>query len=421
MQQAEQVPELADFRSRLRSWLPLHVPKRPANAGIGELDRSEEAEDVAAARRFQGDLFDAGFAGLTWPKEYGGQGLGPDYQRAYADETAAYDLPERYFRLALGSVAPTLLEMGTEEQKRELLPRILRGENTWCQLFSEPGAGSDLASLQTRASRDGDVWVINGQKVWTSGAHRADRGVLLARTDPDVPKHDGLTMFLVDMKAPGVAVVPLRQITGETHFNEVFLDDVRIPLDDVLGRAGEGWKCASTVLANERVAVGTGVGRSPTGEVGNFDVLVDLARKNGLTDQPVVRQVLTDVYIRQSILRFLRQRTQASIRAGRSPGPTASVAKLATAEAAQWSSLVALQLAGASGQAWRPEDAGGARWSHLVLTTRSRSIAGGTSQIQRNILGERILGLPREPDSSRGLPFRDLLVNPLRGPDERRG
>ena len=404
---------LAEFRAHVRTWLGENAPPKRLRTDFGELDRTEEAEAVATARRFQAALFDAGLAGLTWPTEYGGRGLGPEYQRVYVEEAAPYEMPERYFRISIGSVGPTLLQLGTETQKRELVPKILRGDLTFCQLFSEPGAGSDLAGLQTRAVRDGDGWVINGQKVWTSGAHRADRGVLIARTDPDVPKHAGLTMFILDMKAPGVMVRPLRQITGETHFNEVFLDDARIPLDDVLGEIGEGWKCSTALLMNERVAIGTAVGGGPSGEVENFALLLELARRRDLQADPVIRQELADLYIRQRCLGLLRQRSQAAIRAGRPAGPTGSVAKLATAETSQRSGQLALRLAAAGGQAWLPDNGEAGRWSHLALTTRSRSIGGGTSEIQRNIIGERALGLPREPDPSRSTPFRDLVVNPL--------
>jgi alkylation response protein AidB-like acyl-CoA dehydrogenase len=411
-QRAIHVEDLEAFRASVRSWLAAHAPRKRPVTDFTELDRDEEADAVAEARRFQAALFDAGLAGLTWPKEYGGQGLGPEYQRVYVEEAAPYELRERYFRISIGAVGPTLLELGTESQKRTLLPAILRGEHTWCQLFSEPGAGSDLASLQTRAARDGDEWAVNGQKVWTSGAHRADRGVLIARTDPDVPKHDGLTMFLLDMKTPGVIVRPLRQITGETHFNEVFLDDVRIPVDDVLGEVGGGWKCSTALLTNERVAVGTGVGGGPSGEVENFPRLLELARERGVASDPLIRQELAAVYIRQRSLGLLRQRTRAVTRTGRPAGPPGSLAKLATAVTSQHSANLALRLAGAGGQAWLPDHGEEGRWCHLALTTRSRSIGGGTSEIQRNIIGERVLGLPREPDPSRSVPYRDLLVNP---------
>jgi alkylation response protein AidB-like acyl-CoA dehydrogenase len=407
----QEEPGAGEFRARVRSWLREHAPPRRPRDDFTELDREAEEDDVAAARRFQSALFAAGLAGLTWPREYGGRGLGPEYQRIYAEEAAAYEMNERIFRIAIGSVGPTILQLGTEEQKRTLVPEILRGEHTYCQLFSEPGAGSDLAGLQTRAERDGDTWVLNGQKVWTSGAHRADRGVLLARTDPDVPKHDGLTMFLIDMRVPGVTVRPLRQITGETHFNEVFLDDVRVPLDAVLGEVGGGWSASTALLANERVTIGTAVGASKAGEVGNFDLLLLLARERGLASDHLVRQELADLYARQQILRFLRQRTQAAARAGRPAGPVGSVAKLATAETSKRSGVLAMRLAGPAGLAWERSNGEAGRWSHLLLTSRSRSIGGGTSEIQRNIIGERVLGLPREPDPSRGLAFRDLLVN----------
>jgi alkylation response protein AidB-like acyl-CoA dehydrogenase len=220
-------------------------------------------------------------------------------------------------------------------------------------------------------------------------------------------------MFMVQMSTPGVIVRPLRQITGETHFNEVFLDDVRVSLDAVLGEVGHGWKCSTTLLANERIAIGTAVGGGPSGEVENFPRLLELARERGLASDPVVRQELADVYVRQRSLGLLRQRTRTVSATGRPAGPPGSVAKLGTAVVSQHSGNLALRLAGTAGQAWLPEEGEAGRWAHLALTTRSRSIGGGTSEIQRNIIGERVLGLPREPDPSRSMPFRELAVNRL--------
>ena len=244
---------VTDFRNRARAWLAENAPRRAA--------ADEEAEparaDLAAQKEFQARLFDAGFAGLTWPTEYGGQGLTNAEQIAFGQEARDYALPVGVFFIGLGMPGPTILELGTQEQKKRFLPKMLRGEEIWCQLFSEPAAGSDVASLTTTAVRDGDGWVLTGQKVWTSGAQYSDYGAVIARTDPTVPKHNGITMFIVDMHAPGVTVRPLKVATGHTPFNEVFFDQVRLPADAVIGEVNDGWRAAVVMLRNERVNIGT--------------------------------------------------------------------------------------------------------------------------------------------------------------------
>jgi alkylation response protein AidB-like acyl-CoA dehydrogenase len=286
----------------------------------------------------------------------------------------------------------------------------LRADAVWCQLFSEPGAGSDVASLQTRAVRDGDEWVVNGQKVWTSGAHHSDFGLLLARTNPEVPKHRGISMFVVDMHAAGVTTRPLRQIDGSAHFNEVFFDDVRLPADALVGELDEGWRGAVAMLANERVAIGAG-GRAQQLGGDAYAPLVDLARAHGRTGDPVVRQQLADIYSRERILGLLGMRIRAALVAGRAPGPEGSVAKLATTILGKRGADLGMAIAGAAGQAWEPR-AGGQPGDQAasLLFAPMLGIAGGTSEIQRNIIGERVLGLPKDPVADRDVPFRELKV-----------
>jgi alkylation response protein AidB-like acyl-CoA dehydrogenase len=404
--------DVEEFRNRVRAWLDSEAPPARGGEAAPPLDREHERADVVRARRLQRSLFDAGLAGITWPVEYGGLGLSAQHDQVFRDETLRYDLGQTYFMIAIGTMGPTILQVGTEEQKWALLPPILRGETTWCQLFSEPNAGSDVASLQTRAVRDGDRWIVSGQKVWTSGAHRADRGALLARTDPSVPKHQGLSMLLVDMHAPGVEVRPLRQATGESHFNEVFFTDVEIPIDQVLGEVNGGWRTTTSMLMNERVAIGSM--RTTSREGGHFTAALAAARAVGATGDPVVRQELAELYTRQRLLTFIAERVQAALRSGQVPGPEGSVAKLANSDLARRGPEVAARLLGAASVAWSPDQADGERWSRAVMSRFVLSVGGGTSEIQRNIMGERVLGLPPEPSVDRGVPFSELLVGTQR-------
>jgi alkylation response protein AidB-like acyl-CoA dehydrogenase len=285
--------------------------------------------------------------------------------------------------------------------------KALRGEEIWSQLFSEPGAGSDVASLQMRAERDGDEWILNGQKVWTTGAQHSDYGAIIARTNPDAPKHRGITMFIIDFKAPGVEVRPLRQMNGASSFNEVFFTDVRVPDANRIGEVDDGWRCAIAMLMNERVAIGSGGGGGRGGGVGP---LINLARRRGLIEDPVVRQGIADVYIRTRIMGFIGQRTRAAVKAGKAPGPEGSIGKLAGAQLSRLSSDLGIAIAGPGGQAWdstRPPDG---RWAQSVMSAPASRIAGGTDEVQRNIIGERVLGLPKDPQVDREIPFRELKV-----------
>jgi alkylation response protein AidB-like acyl-CoA dehydrogenase len=401
--------ELAAFRQKVRTFLDANAPKRKERSEDDE-ESSMEATvaDLPTQKAFQAALFDAGLAGLTWPKPWG-QGLTAEHTRVFNEEAAKYEIPTTVYTIGLGMVIPTMIEFGTDEQRQRYVHKALRGEEIWSQLFSEPGAGSDVASLQTRAERDGDEWIINGQKVWTTGAQLSDYGAVIARTNPDNPKHRGITMFIVDFHAPGVEVRPIKQINGGSGFNEVFFNDVRVPDSWRIGEVDDGWRCAIAMLMNERVAIGAGGGGGRGVGVG---VLTRLARDKGKLDDPVVRQGIADVYIGQQIMGYIGQRIRAAVRAGRAPGPEGSIAKLAGAVLSRRTSDLAASIAGPIGQAW--EESKDSRWAQLVLSTPASRIAGGTDEVQRNIIGERVLGLPKEPQVDRDIPFKELKVGTQR-------
>jgi alkylation response protein AidB-like acyl-CoA dehydrogenase len=404
--------DLAEFRAYAQAWLRENARRRDADPGEDGTGPEESLSGLRVATRFQSALFDAGLAGLSWPERYGGQGLTTDHQLAFNAEAEDFVLPTGPFIIGLGMCAPTLLEFGTEEQRLGHIARMLRADEVWCQLFSEPGAGSDVAGLQTRAVRDGDDWVVNGQKVWTSGGHYSDFGLLIARTNVDVPKHLGISMFVLDMRAPGVSVRPLRQMTGDSGFNEVFLDDVRIPAAGLVGEVDRGWQAAIATLMNERVSIGAGGGGSGRRVGGGeFDSLVELARARGVVGDPVLRQSLAGIYIEQRLLELLSDRIRADVRAGRTPGPEGSIAKLAGTVLNRHAADLAAEILGEAGEAWLPGDDDSERWSRALLQAPGNSIAGGTPEIMKNILGERVLRLPKEPQVDRDVPFKDLRVS----------
>lgn len=399
--------EDAAFRAEARAWLQEHASPRAAetvfNRRYASADNSPEADKahVRRCKEWQRTLFEGGWAGVNVPREYGGRGGTAKQARIFAQEQARFDVDTGVFAVGHGMVIPTLLVHGTDEQKQRYIPPLLRGDEVWCQLFSEPSAGSDLAGLRTRAVRDGDEWVVNGQKVWNSGAHHSDMGILLARTDVDVPKHRGITYFLVDMRTRGIEVRPLRQINGVAHFNEVFLTDVHIPVASVLGEVDGGWGVAQTTLANERTLIGGGTG------IG-FGDFKRLAREYGRTDDPIVRQRLADAFIRFEILKYLGARAQGAIRAGKMPGPESSVLKLAVSEHVARNGDLGLALEGAAGMLINEDTTQNGLWQQLFLGQWGVRIGGGTEQVQRNVLGERVLGLPGEPRPDKVLPFREL-------------
>lgn len=398
--------ELSDFRDRARTWLEQNAPHRGDDSGLGEPGRA----DIGAQKAFQARLYDAGFAGITWPKEYGGQGLTNAEQIAFTEVARDFALPVGAFVIGLGMPGPTILELGTEEQKKRYLPKLLRGEEIWCQLFSEPSGGSDVAALTTTAVRDGGEWVLNGQKVWTSGAQYSDYGAVIARTDPTVPKHDGITMFIVDMHAPGVTVRPLKVATGAAPFNEVFFDQVRLPADAVIGAVNDGWHAAVVMLRNERVTIGTMA--VPRTSPLSHDSLSGLAARLGTGADAGLRRKLAELYARERSVRLFGQLLREEAMAGRDPGPRGSVAKLAGAELGIFASLVAAEVLGPAAAASDGEDVKAVL--NAMISAPGGSIAGGTNEIQRNIIGERVLGLPKDPGVDRSTPFNQLRVGTLR-------
>ncbi len=368
---------------------------------------------------FLGAQFDRGLAWVHFPEGEGGLGLAPTLQTRASTRLTEAGAPSAAMRnvIGYGMVAPTIVTHGTEEQKRRYLRPLFTGEEVWCQLFSEPGSGSDVASLSTRAVRDGDEWVVNGQKVWTTVAHLAAKGLLLARTNPEVPKHQGITCFLVDMHAPGVEVRPLHQITGEAEFNEVFFSDARIPDTDRLGGEGEGWRTAITTLMNERVSIGGGVSRRGTGPI---DVAIRLYKERFAGDTSphamALRDQLMQLWVASEASRLTNQRASDLRRKG-TPGPEGSVGKLAFAEQNKQISSFSVDLLGAEGMLHsnnypkvRPGGVGmgGPDVHKQFLRTRANSIEGGTSEVMRNILGERVLGLPGEPRADKDLAWKDV-------------
>jgi alkylation response protein AidB-like acyl-CoA dehydrogenase len=394
-----------DFRAEARDFLEAHAERRVEEKfewGKGsdkvsileEKTAEQEAAELAAAKGWKATEFDAGFGWITGPEEYGGRALSGAYERAYREVLGRYSIPNQGpFGIGLGMVAPTILAHAIPEVRDRYLRPLYRGDLVACQLFSEPVAGSDLAGIQTRAERDGDEWVVSGQKVWTSGAHYSDIGEIITRTSPDKPKHKGLTMFVVDMHAPGVEVRPLRQMTGGASFNEVFFDEVRVHDTHRLGDVDEGWTVALTTLMNERAAIGGG--GAGIGAV-NFTRFVEMARHLGVDEDPLVRQRLADIFVRTNVARYTNLRAMAKIRAGQLPGPEMSIAKLALTQNMQriadtLGAILGPKLIADSGE-W-----GTYAWSEFVLGIPGMRIAGGTDEIMRNIVGERVLGLPKDP------------------------
>jgi alkylation response protein AidB-like acyl-CoA dehydrogenase len=398
-------PEEAAFRAEARGWLDAVATRREDGDGAWRAFRAKTEEDdaahVAAAKAWQARLVDEGWAGLHWPEAYGGRGLSSHIAGVFSEERSHDDVPANFFMIGIDMVGPTLMAHGTAEQQARYLRPMLRGEEMWCQLFSEPGAGSDLAGLSTKAVRDGDEYVVNGQKVWTSSAHLADFGILLARTDPDAPKHKGITYFLVDMRTPGIEVRPLVQIDGAIHFNEVFFTDVRLPASSVLGAEGDGWRVAMTTLTAERTAIGGGGGT-------RFPDVVEIAQACGADQDPVWRQELARLYTTYQLQRFIGYRVRTAVTHGRAPGPESSVAKLLNSHHVAHVGDVVVGLQGAGGMLWHDDAKDGGFWQDVFLMQWSSRIGGGTEQIQRNIIAERVLGLPAEPRTDKDVPFRQL-------------
>jgi acyl-CoA dehydrogenase len=356
----------------------------------------EDRADLEAAKSWSMRRFDAGFGWITGPEQYGGRNLPRSYQRIYDHLESGFNIPSQaVFGIGLGMIAPTILAHATEEVRDKYLRKLYRGDIVACQLFSEPSSGSDLASLQSKAIKDGDEWVINGQKVWTSGAHLSDIGEIICRTDPNVEKHRGLTGFIVDMHAPGVEVRPLRQMTGGASFNEVFFTDVRIPDSHRLGDVNGGWTVALTTLMNERAAIGGGGGGSGLGSLGTWR-LMELVKQMGKSSDPLIRQDLAQVIINLKIASYTNIRAMSKLAANQLPGPEMSIAKLSLTQnftriCNLLSEVLGMKITADNGQ-W-----GTYAWSEFLLSVPGMRIAGGTDEVMHNIVGERVLGLPKEP------------------------
>ena len=359
------------------------------------------------ARTYRRLLAEDGLVGIDYPAELGGQGLSADHEAAFRRVSLPLLPPEEMtFGIGLGMVVPTIRDHANDELRRRFIPPALRGEEIWCQLYSEPGAGSDLAGLTCRAIRDGDEWVVTGQKVWTSGAQHSEFGILIARTDPELPKHRGITMFVIDMRQPGVTVRPLVQMTGVAEFNEVFLDEARIPADWVIGEVNGGWSLAVALLARERSSLGRGTTTSDDGKskAGRqplpYSGLLERARRTGRADDPLVRQELAAIYTGERLIPWGARR-----------GLHPSIGKLWRTIQGRRAAQLAHEIGGPLAAAWETDDTDADYWAYHVLNCRGMSLGGGTDEVQRNTLGERVLGLPREPGPSRDTPFKDLLKN----------
>ena len=398
----DDTPEEAAWRTQVRSFLEQHRDELGSRS-------AERTFDKEVSRARQALLYDAGFVGVTWPEEAGGRGGTPMQQAIIDQEMARLGIPGLINLIGIGMCGPTVIVHGSDDQKERYLRRLLRADDIWCQLFSEPASGSDLAALRTRAVQDGDgQWRVNGQKVWTTLAHLADYGILLTRTDPDVPKHRGLTMFVVDMLAPGVTVRPLRQMSGGADFNEVFFDDVVISDAERLGDVGDGWRVALTTLMSERMSLGGGGTEIGLGAealarhvAGHLD---DLSPDR----QVLARQQLGRGYVAALGARYTGYRQLSKLSRGELPGPEASAGKLSSTRSARDLADLAVRVLGDDALVARGRD-GSDTWQELQAVLPGMAIAGGTDQVLRNIIGERVLGLPAEPRADKNVTFKESL------------
>lgn len=393
-----------EFRARAKEFLTEHA------TGLKyELPDPRGANELEACKAFQQKVSDANLAGITYAPEYGGQGLDKSYDRIWREEYSKANDMTGQLTISHGMCVPMLSEYGTPEQKAQYLPDAIAGRTVWCQMFSEPGAGSDVASLQSKAVLDGDEWTLNGQKVWTTLAHVSDYGLIVARTDPEVSKHAGLSMFIIKMDQPGVDIRPIHQIDGGMHFNEIFFTDVRLPKDALVGDLNNGWRLATAMLMYERVAIGTGSSsgiKTPTS-----DFLMKTAKKHGKINDHVTRQALMSIYMEETTKSLVSMRTRAETKAGKTPGPGGSLGKLHGAKIARMSRDLTMNLAGPAGAAWVDGNEIDERLAMTTLRSFAANIAGGTDEIQKNIIGDRVLGLPRDVSVDKGVPFNELKVS----------
>jgi alkylation response protein AidB-like acyl-CoA dehydrogenase len=403
----EDTPQEAKFRTEVRKFLDANAERRKPGTAEGYRTSQSAPGALERAKAWQAKKHAAGFAGITWPTDWSGRGGTPIEQVIYNQEESNFAVPRGFFEIGLGMCIPTLATWGTQEQRRRYATPALKGDEVWCQLFSEPAGGSDLAGLRTRAEKKGDEWIINGQKIWTSGAHYSDYGIVVTRSDANVPKHKGLTFFFLSMTSPGIEIRPIKQISGQSHFNEVFFTDVRIPDSQRLGAVGAGWQVSLTTLMNERLAVGDAPGP-------DFREIFDLVRRLELEDGPAinnqaVRDKLADWYVKTQGLKYTKFRTMTRLSRGETPGPEASIGKLVSASKLQEIAAFGMDLMGQAGIMTDDETMpANALFQQALLYSPALRIAGGSDEILRNIIAERVLGLPADIRVDKDLPFNKL-------------
>ena len=398
----------ATFRTEVRRWLAANaIAKTSGTSALQASAAQNETDYVGIARTWQAKLSDAGWACMWWPKAYGGRDASPIQRVIWSQEVEKFNAPDGFFIIGQGMCAPTLMAYASDADKQRHLPRIARGDDIWCQLFSEPVAGSDLAGIRTRAERDGDEWVLNGQKIWTSGAHYSDYGIVITRTDPTVAKHKGLTMFWLSMKTPGIEIRPIKQINGDKAFNEVYFSDVRIPDSQRLGEVGKGWEVSLVTLMNERLAVGGSLATSA-------DTLMQLAASTEIDGQsalknPAVREKLAEWYAQLSGLKFTGFRMVSALSRGAVPGPEASISKVVVARCNQDMASFAIDMQDVGGIL--DDDALTAmagQFQRLFMRSPANRIEGGSDEILRNIIAERVLGLPSDIRVDKSVPYNEI-------------
>jgi alkylation response protein AidB-like acyl-CoA dehydrogenase len=401
----DDTPQEARFRAQAREFLSANATLKTESAS-----RQESLEQhLERARAWQALKAEHGWACLNYPAEYGGRGASPMERIIWGQEEARYDVPTGVYAIGLGMCGPTMIAYASEEHKQERVPRMDSGEDIWCQLFSEPGAGSDLANLRTRCERDGDDWIINGQKIWTSGAHYSDWGILVTRSDPTVPKHKGLTFFFLDMKSPGVEVRPIKQISGDSNFNEVYFTDVRIPDSQRLGAVGDGWTVSLTTLMNERLAVGD-AGGTDVPQLLQLASMIDMDGQPAL-ENPAVRAKIANWYCQMSGLRNTRYRVMSALSRGQTPGPENSITKVVSAMKMKDIGSFGIDLMDMGGvlvERDGSDELNSQSFQSSFFGGPGYRIAGGTDEILRNIIAERVLGLPQEVRVDKGIPFNEV-------------
>ena len=398
-------PQEAEFRAKCRAWLEANAELKTKKTNSAKNMNIGNKSLLEAAAEWQKKKYDAGWAMIHWPKEFGGIGATPIERIIWAQEESKFNVPKGVYEIGLGMAGPVMMEYATEEQKERYLPPMAEGKEIWCQLFSEPSAGSDVAGLRSKAVQDGENWIVNGQKVWTSGAHFSDFGILVVRHDPGLEKHKGLTFFFVDMKSPGIEVKPIKQLTGGSSFNEVYFNDVVIPDSQRLGEIGDGWKVAITTLMNERLAVGDADGV-------DANEAFELAKKHDkdgeqLIDNNAVRESIADWYCEASGLKNTKLRTMSALSRGDTPGPEASITKIVSANKLQAIGNFGMDSSDMSGMLM-DEKSDFIKFQMAWMGAAGLRIAGGTDEILKNIIAERVLGLPQEARADKGLAFKDI-------------